>query len=399
MQLWRPILLLFVLTTTIFSVNPIDLTFAVPAVAIIVGIFLATAGMLSHAISDPKLDAWIKIETREFVAALLLIAIIMGLFFTVTSNSISIALTGDVNYIQGAENIADQWLEDYDNAFEKIVGAATRIRASATYSPYMSLPLWYVSISYSTSPIAGVGIVLGSMNIAAQNLANVIFVTEGVRMLLSFIKITAPKILLPLALCLRIIPFTRKTGNTLIALAVAGIVLLPFSVILAESMNQTIDRPEPSIDLSELEARPWAMVMMEPLCESTVMRTLLLSTDIGFALIVCLPMLLVPVIGVGLYTACYNLVKEVVYPLINMIFQLVIMAVLIIWEAVYSAGSDDYANQVFNALYPFLRDVGNLVFLGYLDIILIGIITIAGARSISGALGGEWYMAGIQRLI
>jgi hypothetical protein len=35
----------------------------------------------------------------------------------------------------------------------------------------------------------------------------------------------------------------------------------------------------------------------------------------------------------------------------------------------------------------------------YLDVVFIGLITISGARSHSAALGGEWYMAGIQRLI
>jgi hypothetical protein len=43
--------------------------------------------------------------------------------------------------------------------------------------------------------------------------------------------------------------------------------------------------------------------------------------------------------------------------------------------------------------------VSNLVLVGYLDFILIGLVTVSGAKSISAALGGEWYMAGIQRLI
>jgi hypothetical protein len=50
-------------------------------------------------------------------------------------------------------------------------------------------------------------------------------------------------------------------------------------------------------------------------------------------------------------------------------------------------------------LQPFLRDVSNLVMVIYLDIVFIIMVTIAGARSLSTVLGGEWYMAGIQRLI
>jgi hypothetical protein len=74
---------------------------------------------------------------------------------------------------------------------------------------------------------------------------------------------------------------------------------------------------------------------------------------------------------------------------------------LLIWTLYISAfgGGEIYAKGAFDALYPFLKNVNNLVFMGYLDFILIAIVTVTGARSLSTALGGEWYMAGIQRLI
>jgi hypothetical protein len=389
-------LLLLLMLPTAFAVEPIDLTFAVFPIAIIVGIFLALVWMLSTAIADPRLGALAKTEAREFVAALILIALITGFF--IGSSGISIALTGETDYVTVSQDMIDGWIDRYDDAFTNVVGAASRVRAAASYSPYVNIPIWYVSLSYSVSPIAGIAIFLGSLNMASQALTNAIFLLEAVRLLLSFLDITIPKIFLPLAFMLRLIPFTRKLGNTLIAVAIAGIVFLPFSVILANAMNDAID-VQPSINLDVLDAKPWLMMLMEPACETIPIRGLLALTDVIFALIVCLPLLFNPFTA-GAYPACYELVKQAVYPIIMNVFQLVNAAVLLAWLSYFSAfGAKEYANNIFDALQPFLRDVGNLVLLGYMDIILIGLITIVGARSLSAALGGEWYMAGIQRLI
>jgi len=392
-------LLFLFLIPAAFAVDPIDLTFAVPVMAIIVIILLAISNMLAVTLSDPKLAAWAKAEIREFVAAILLIAIITSAF--VSSTGISEALTGEENYVEASQDIIDEWIGNYDNSFELAIKAATRIRASATYSPYINIPIWWVSLSYSANPLGGASLLLVSLNMASQGLTNVVFLYEGVRVLLLFLKITVPTVLLPLAFIVRMIPFTRKVGNTLIAASIAGIVFLPFSVILADSLHETINFPDPDIgNLDKLSADAWAMVAAEPLCESKVLRTILSLTDPLFAVIVCAPLLLVPVVGAALFAACKPVVELVVYPLINLIFQLVLATLLLAWTIAFLAGgAEDYAKDAFNELYPFLKDVNNLVFMGYLDFVLIAIITLGGAKSLSSALGGEWYMAGIQRLV
>ncbi|MBN1170416.1 hypothetical protein JXA56_05295 [Candidatus Micrarchaeota archaeon] len=387
-------LVLFLMANLAFAVEPMDLTFAVPAVAIIVAIVLASVAMLATAISDPRLEAWTKTELRELIAGVIIIALITGFF--ISSNSISIALTGEGDYLNVSKTVLDSWIAEYDTAFIHIIRAATKLRAAATYSPYMNIPLWYVSISYSTNPLGGVGILLGTMNLTAQALTNAIFISEGIRLLVVFMEIAAPRILLPAAFVMRLIPFTRKLGNTMIAICIAGMVFLPFSIILADNLNDLINVPHPRPNLNLLDANPWAMVMFEPLCESQAIRTLLSLTDVVFALLVCLPVIWIP----GAYPVCYNVTKEIVYPLINVVFQLAGTAMMTAWEGYFTGGGGaDYVNDVFGVLHPFFVDVSNLVLVGYLDFILIAIVTIAGARSLSAALGGEWYMAGVQRLI
>ncbi len=400
MRLRLQALILIALVQLSFSaVAPIDLTFAVPVMAIVVGMFLGMASMLSTSISDPRLEAWVKTELREFFVGIVLIAILTASL--IGSNSVAKAVTGKDDFISEAQTIVQGWLTTYDSSFEQIIRAAGKIRAAATYSPYLNIPIWYFSINYSTNTLGGIAIMLGPLNMAAQGLTNAIYLSEGLMMLLAFMKIVVPHILLPLAFIARLIPFSRKMGNTLIALSIAGLIFLPLSVIVAGALNGTISMPNPSMDLDELDADPWAMVMAEPLCESVPVRSLLFVTEQLFSAIVCLPLLLTPWTA-GLYQApCREpLMHQVVYPLIQLIFQIVNTILLIIWEIAYSAGLDEtYANAVFDQVLGFLRGVNNLVLVAYIDMIIVGTFTMVSARSLSSALGGEWYMAGVQRLI
>jgi hypothetical protein len=380
-------------------IEPLDLTFAVPVVIMIVIIFLALTGMLANTISDPKLEAWYKTELREFVAGVALIVIITAAF--ISSNGVAIALTGEGNYIDASTGIIDDILSDSDTGFKDLIAASGRVRASATYAPYINVPLWYVSISYSTSPLAGIGMILGSLNLGAQALSNVIFLFEALRLLVIFMSVVGPKILLPLSFIARIIPFTRKIGNTLISVSIGGAVLLPFSIILVDKLNDTIDYDTPQIaDLGKLNAFLPSDIV-EPLCETIPLRVILGLTDPLFSLVICIVLIVIPIVGPALFSACYNIVFYVVYPLLNVIFQGAMTALLISWEGIMEAagGPEEYAENVFGQIHPFLVEINNFVLVGYIDFILIAIITVAGIRSLSVALGGEWYMAGVQRLI
>ncbi len=410
MQRWLPAVVMLLLSPVVFAAQPVDFTLAVPGVALIVAAFLGIMSMMATALSDPRLEAWVKTEIREFAAALILAAIVIGFFAATGGNELAAALggTGSANYVQSSVAVLDKWLGSYDSAFTTAIRAAAKIRVGATYSPYISVPLWWVSVNYATSPLAGSAILLLPLNLAAGGLTNALYLAEGMRMLIVFMLVTGPRILLPLSLCLRFIPFTRKLGNTMIAVSIAGMVLLPASVLIADALNGTLvdaqgrsTVPNPSMDLSVIDKNnPWAMNVFQWACAAIPIRAILGMTEQGFAAVICAFLLLL-LIGAVAFPACYAFTSQVVYPILMTVFQAVNAITLITWEAGFSRGSGaaDYANAVFNELFGFLRDVNNLVFLGYIDFIIIGLITVVGARSLSAALGGEWYLAGIQRLI
>jgi hypothetical protein len=201
------------------------------------------------------------------------------------------------------------------------------------------------------------------------------------------------------------IPFTRKIGNTLIAVSIGAMVLLPFSIYIVDWMHGVINYPTPKLSNSQREdldfvsskGGGWALMLAEPFCKIKFVRFMLSLTEYGFPLLICIPLLAIPIAGPGLFAACYTLISQLIYPLFVVLFQIIDTLALIAF--IFSGEGSGYAVTAYDALYPFLRDVNNLILMGYLDIVLIGLFTISGIRSISSALGGEWYLAGIQRLI
>jgi len=402
MQRAKLIILLLLMLTGMSCAASVDFTYVIPVTVVLVAIFLASMKMLASAISSTAMEAWVKAELRELIAGVILVAIIYAFF--ITSRSATSAITGSGDYITTSVKIMNDLLTNsttgYDRAMEDIIRAGTRIRAAASYAPYMSIPVYIGGITYSTSPLAGVGILFSSLSSATQGLANIIFLYEGIMLLLRFSYTAVPAVLLPVSLSLRLVPFTRKTGNTLIAACLGIMVLLPFSVIFVDQMNKLITYPQAYLSTRSLEfldPEADAMTVLEPLCESMVIRTMLSLNDQLFSMIVCLPFGGIPIVGAAMYASCQSLVQYVVYPIIMIGTQVVYDATLLSWTIGGEGAS--YAGFAFSVLYRFLAEVNNLVLLGYIDSLAIAIITISGTRSISVALGGEWYLGGIQRLI
>jgi len=145
MHIWKAIFITLLLTGFFFAATN-DLGILIPITAITVMVILALIYMLSHMLMIPMLDAWAKTEIREVIAGMVLAVVVYAMLFSV--NNIATALTGENDYLGGAEKIVDKILKGYDQTYYDIIRAGKRIRSAATYSPYINVPLWYVSISY-----------------------------------------------------------------------------------------------------------------------------------------------------------------------------------------------------------------------------------------------------------
>lgn len=425
MRLLKPILLTLLLLG-IASAAAVDFTPLIPITAVVVVIFLAIMNMLASAISSPQIGAWVKAELRELIAGVLLAVIIITFF--ISSRGIASAITGTGDYINQSAIIIDKILSDsevgYDRAFQDVIRAGSKVRVTATYAPYLALPLGPVNLIYSEAPLAGVSPLLSSLAAATQGLANNILLFEAIRLLIKLAETAIPTVLLPVGLCLRLIPFSRSIGNSIIAICIGAMVFLPFSVILIDAMHGAIDYPEAHMDTWDMLRLDFmldyggqgALMAGEILCGSKILRLFLGLNEFGFGLLVCIWLLFIPGFGYGAFINCFGILTPVgleggwatssapygiygnVIDWSSYIYMFIVAGSLaaIQVQSLFGVG---YASRAFDLLYEFLRQINNLTVLGFLDIAVIAIVTLTGTRSVSAALGGEWYLAGIQRLI
>jgi hypothetical protein len=417
------ILLMSLMFISIAAAQGADFTPLIPITAVTVVIFLAILNMLGTAIQSPQVNAWVKTELRELLAGVILVVIIMTFF--ITSRGITSAITGTGDYINASadiiENIITNKSVGYDRAFEDVIKSGSKVRVVASYAPYISLPIAFLGISivYSEAPLAGVSPLLSSLAAATQGLANNILLFEAVLLMLKLAQTSIPAVVLPLGLSLRLFPLTRSLGNSVIAVCIAVMVFLPFSVILVNAMHGAIDYPEASLSKWEVLRLDFmldyggqgALLAGEVLCGFKPFRTILSLNEVGMGLIVCTPLIFIPPFGTH-FINCFGIptllglqggwMTGIVYPMITewtqYIYTFIVMGSLVATQVQAVAGIG-YASRAFDILYPFLTQVNNLIVLGYIDILIMAVVTITGARSVSAALGGELYMAGIQRLI
>src|SRR4030095_8931661 len=98
--------------------EPLDLTFAMPVAAMIIGIFIVLAHMYSNAAADPRLGAWAKTELREFIVGLCLIGLISAAL--VGASGLSAALLG-ADQFESAASFLDERIEICGAAFHDVI--------------------------------------------------------------------------------------------------------------------------------------------------------------------------------------------------------------------------------------------------------------------------------------
>lgn len=365
-------------------------------------VFLSIIKTFSGAFGMPQLDAWIKNEFREvIVTAVLFVAF---LAFVASSDLIAKAFT-DVDCTKSAaESAVGGMVDKVTAAYESLIKAAARLRFVSTYSSYASLG-FIIYAGFSSSQYGGIYPLLSSLAAAAGGMTNILFLYKAIAVLLGFFFIAVPHFLFPVAFSFRAFPLTRSLGNTLIAVAFGLAIFFPLSVILVGQLNDIIGVPSPSLasrDLGVLAAGKegaFGRGLFSVFCTGIigeVLRTALAMGESVFAAIVCSPLLLIPIAGPALFAACFQIVANVIYPLLASFSSLGLSAMVMLLDML-TMNFD--VEKAFDIVYAFLKDVNTLIVVSYVNVLLIGMITIGGIRSLSAALGGEIYLPGVEKLI
>ena len=364
---------------------------ALGGTVVIVIIVLAITAMLAEAINAQQLHAWVKQEYRELIVAGILFIVVMALFNV--DKPIVKVLSGTDDYKEAANGTIDDMLGRATVAYKDLIDAYFVVGMRSGYSTNV-MAGYYVWVSVGGVPSSGFSSFMIFFNQAAGGLSNMLFLYTALRAMLGFCLSTMGQ-LIYLAFIFRVIPLTRQVGSTLIALVIGGYVIFPFAVFLLAPAHELINVPAPNIDRDMIKDIEFYLPSGASLiCGEWYVRLLVgMFGEIGFALPPCL-LIAAVTLGTG-FQPCWEILTKVVYPII---MQIILPILWGLTMAISTFITPDLGKH-FDHFAPFLRDINNLVVVSYIDAILVIIITYAGIRSISAALGGEYMLPSIQRLV
>ncbi len=369
-------------------------------------IILAILYMISEPLSNPNLRVYVKSEIREMIVAGILFVIVSGIF-SASTPVISI-LTGTNDYHVASHDFLQNLTNRHLVAFANLQKTNHLISMRTGFTPSVSAGVYYVAFSQSGAPHSGYGAFADYVNQAASSLSISILTLRSLDILLTFFLTTAPS-LLYLAFSLRFIPFTRQIGSTLIAILIGVYIFFPFSLtFLSKTHTFDINAPPTSPQIivpkaiipsdtyekMEFTIPPGAGFV----CSEPWLRTLVSTAgEIGFSIPPCAiyALFFLPYGYAPAFVACFQLLTQVVYPLIANVLIPAIWAAYVL-PAMFI---DPNVAVVFDGLRPFFSDATSLLILVYVDTIVALIFTVVGIRSVSLALGGEYMMPGVSRFV
>ncbi|MFH2106243.1 MAG: hypothetical protein ABII22_03205 [Candidatus Micrarchaeota archaeon] len=393
-------LVLLLFSTTIFAA-PLPLQdisgILFPASIVFTAIMLGLAYMLSGMLENPQLAGWVKIEVKEVIASGI---IVLLAFILITGSKPFVGVfTGHGDYVVAINERVDKYMSNMQGSFDDLIKANHYLTLMAGYYYSTGPNFFYFSYSYTASPLNGVGPVLYSLSQASGGLSNGMLALKVIGTLVVFFSSIATTLMFGVfALC--IFPFTRRIGVTLIALLIGASVIFPIATLIVFDLQDNAFTPNADSPANILAPRisnwdgiefslPWGLSI---LCskEFEVMKGLVSLTEVVWGIVTCIPF-----IPYGFY-ACYQAVTAAWFPAAQMVVSNTLSVALLSFGDTLT---DFNASDILGVLRPFLEGINNLMVLIYVDMILIAIITIVATKSVSQALGGEFYLSTLERLV
>jgi hypothetical protein len=360
-------------------------------ICVLAGIF-----MLAESISNPQLIAWAKTELRELIVAGLLFVIVSSIFFG--ADGLLKVFTGKTDILTYSITVLNTLKINTELSYLELMKLMHYITMNSALGLNTSASLIYVSVNFSVSPYSGFSALLGPIMNASQALINTWLGYTGAMILVSYF-VEASYIFFPIAFIFRFIPFTRPLGNTLIALVLGCRLLLPFSLVLISAIHDIITMPEPWTVISSGFWSKLSMYYIMPFmlfCSDITMRILLNTNETVFSLITCLPTAWIP----GWFYPCTQLMI-LIYAIIDFIFKTVYFLYFIALgiSSYFQTALNLTPGELSGTVTDFLISVNQFVLVSIIDMLIMVIITYTGIRSISAALGGDYLMSAVNKMV
>ncbi|MDD2655461.1 MAG: hypothetical protein PHQ80_02215 [Candidatus ainarchaeum sp.] len=267
------------------------------------------------------------------------------------------------------------------------------------------LNLYYVTWGESSAPFAGISHVMVALNQGAQQLTFQLLSFRVVLIFLSYINSVVPSFILPIGMAFRVFPFTKKIGNTLIALSLGALFMFPASLVLVKEIHGSINSEKVNEALGKsflLEYEGVGSETYGPLmafCKEPVLRIILLPGEIPLSIIWAS---IVCAFSTLAYAACWiaqwMFFLQILWPLLNFAVQNIFSIFVLPFanqmepQMIY----DDLVQPVQMILLPAIAETAMFAIIASL---IIAIVTITGTKAIASAIGGDYILYGITRLV
>ncbi len=364
--------------------------FCLPVIVAISIFVIALGFMLAGILNNPQFSAKVKEEMRATITGILLLIVVVGIVTSI--NAFIETYTGYKDAGALSASVLEKFEEKVKFLFVEYSAVLTRIGQYAGLSYNVAFPIAVYQLNFGEAPFSGLGSVSSSIHGIGNVLSTFYFALISLKVLLPFTAWIAKDYLLPVAFAFRLMPGTRKIGATLIALALSAAIVLPAAVVVVgDFLDAAVSMPHYTL----VEEKPMHLRIHDPMrmggiqlivC-SPAFQAIVQPKDQVYDWIICIPLSLV---GVP-YNACEVWV-DIAY---SYVF---VAAAVLQFSAILNFIFMDTLAEVFNPLMDvFIQAVVELSTTLSIFFISITLIVVSAYRSISIALGGEFFMYGFSR--
>lgn len=218
--------------------------------------------LFSKFLSSSQLEAFAREEFSQFVFTMLMFASFLT-FSVLASTLASLMVCGgsSCDHISLALYSITTVEKALASTYIRLYGYELTIGLLSTITFNVPLPVMPITMVWlSLSPFAGLEPVSNAMVTLIESVGYLFGLAYGREMLVYFFRDITPTVLLPLGFAMRAMPFSRRTGSSLIAIAFAGYFVYPLSILLSHYMIFET----PAVNAMEVVNTPPAPVLCDP---------------------------------------------------------------------------------------------------------------------------------------
>lgn len=387
----------------------------VPTSAMIAVFLVGGAYMFSQLLQNSQLEAWSKSEWKELILAGITVSLVLAAVSAVGMEQILATITGyqsSNSFINAVENRFQGFTNNLTTDYIHTIKVANRLGMVSSYS-YTRAGGYIFYFSQLSGPFVGTSGLMQSLAILAGNLSNALMVYQAMLIFLKFFFNTSIEIILPIGLAMRFIPFTRRVGGTLIALALAGIFIYPFSMVLVAEIHDNIGVQHSQLTPTDLEKFTMNLPSsLTELCTNDFIRFFTSFNEWGWWLTICLPYCKLHCAASAeptCFNLCFTPLSGICWNAISFPFFNLVQTTLLVSTSIVQVAEAQHITNALNGgnigiMFDIVTNklvipVGNAASVPIMEAVLVAALTIVGARSISAALGGEIAIVGLERLV